>query len=831
MLRRFGLLYYVLGLSYLLRRLGFTDRSADNVRRAAEKGPVVYVLHTRSRMDWLALNRVLNSRRLPLARVTVGLGATAFEPLRQALRKMKAALHYRMSFGSLPDPLASGWLGEQVRQGMTTAIFLVEPGRKAPRPDPLEVLARAQEQCDAPIQLVPVVALWRKAPEPARTEVGRFLMGSQDEPGPLQKLYSVATRHPDALVQAGEPLDFRELLDRYADDPEARRIRAARILLRRYLYREAHVVRGPRSRPYRWTRRLVMQSPEVRHLITREAEVTGRGEPYVRARVERTLDHIAARVSYPWTRLVGAFCTFLWNRIFTSVDFPDEDVERIRVALRQGTPILVPCHRSHLDYLLVSSLLYDRDIVIPHVVAGENLSFFPLGAVLRRTGGFFIKRAFQGDRVFPVVFQRYLKQLVRDGFPVEFFIEGGRSRTGKLLPPKLGVLGMILDAAGGARQDREVTFLPMAITYEQIAEGQAFARELTGSQKRDEDVGEVVRASKVVRKRFGSVFIRVGSPLCVRDLFDTLQEPWESLDPEERKEVLQEVGERLLHGIAQAMVVAPTNLAALALMAGPHRGTRLPALQSRFDRLAQLLSQRGAHASFPSHANEKVLERALERFESERMLRRVENDLGPILTIPSEQRIRLEYYKNGLIHMVAPASLLANAMLACPDARPDDLEVIRLFRVQVFLLRYEFTLDPQVPLEELTVRATRDLRSYQALSPDEASLRTEERLRELAELTRNFLESYLLALRAARVLMNRDLGTDELPQRMREVGKGLIEVEELRRAESLSIANLKNAVQAFREEGVLQMRTGGGGLQFDESATNQYMSDLGRLLD
>ncbi|NUQ12094.1 MAG: redoxin domain-containing protein, partial [Gemmatimonadaceae bacterium] len=239
-------------------------------------------------------------------------------------------------------------------------------------------------------------------------------------------------------------------------------------------------------------------------------------------------------VTYP----MGADPTARVSKLFgvyledAGVDLRDVDVERIRAAYRDGATVLVPCHRSHLDYVLISSQLFERDVMIPHVVAGENLSFFPLGPLLRRVGAVFIKRSFSGDRVFPAVFSAYLRQLIRDEFPLEFFIEGGRSRTGKLLPPKLGVLSMVMDAAAEARADRRVTLLPVAISYEQIAEEGAYARELDGGRKQAEDLGQVVKAGKVVTKRYGRVFMRVGQPILAGEVLGGLPRPWAELGRE-----------------------------------------------------------------------------------------------------------------------------------------------------------------------------------------------------------------------------------------------------------------------------------------------------------
>ena len=850
MLRRFGLLYWVSTIGLLMRRVRIEEHSAENVRRAASRGPLVYVLHTRSVFDWLAVNRALNARRLPLPQFTTDIKSTRFRPIFGALREWWGALRSRLSGSAAEDPVTSGWLADAVADGMTTCVFLVRPGLVS-GPDGgtdtrgvVRALLDAQDRGDQPVQAVPVVVVWRRAPEMLRDNVTRFLLGNEDEPSAMQKLWMIATGKGQAMVQAGQALDLAELDARYADAPPRTRERAARMLLGRYLYREAHVVRGPRIRPHRWMRRIVLESAEVRRLVREEAQATGKSASQIREKVERDFEKMAARLRYPMIRMADVVCRFVFGRIYTGVDLRPEDAERLRAAMRAGTPILVPCHRSHLDYLLISWIMFQHDLAVPHIVAGENLSFFPLGALFRRLGAFFIRRSFKGDRIFPVVFERYLRQLIHDGFPVEFFIEGGRSRTGKLLPPRLGVLQMILDAAWHERGDQEITMLPIAISHERIAEEKTYARELAGGEKKKEDLGQLVNAGRALRKRYGKVYLRVGEPLTASSVFDDAG-GWKGLDRDHQREALHHTGERLMHRIAQSLVILPTTLTALGLMAQTRRGIRIGDLTARCHRLHKLVRSRGGTLASSIEQGGWAVHEALRRFEKAGLVRRLEDEEGDILQVLDEKRMTLEYYKNGLVHFVVPPALLASAVRGLVESgQPLTREnLLRLFRVQVFLLRYEFTLDPELAIHDLQESVLADLVAYGALSLADGSLAdgadpgdgrpvvADRRLvGELAEVVRNFHESYLLVLLAARALRSRDISAADLPRRIQEWGEARLAVDELRRPEALSLVNIRNAVDAYREEGVLQLRTGGGGLQFDEVAWRQYTDDLRVLL-
>lgn len=825
MLHRFGPLYYLSSLPWFFRRLRMEENSVDRVRRAQARGPVVYVLHTRSRIDWLALNRALVERRLPLPTWTNGVDALPWMPLGEMWRT------WRRTRGREPAPAEEDErVTRSVAAGQPGCLFLANQrdlvDLVAPRGshDLLPALLRAQEATARPIQLLPVVVIWDRAPEPTRTEVGRFLLGTQDNPGPLGKLWALGKAQGDPLIQVGEPVALTEARERLAEEPPARRTRALRLLLRRYLWREQRVVRGPRVRPLGWVKRQVIYSREVQELIDRET-AAGRPREELTRQVVRTFDRIAARFNFTVVRAAAWATRQIWNRIYSGIDIRPEDLERIRAALRGGTPVLVSCHRSHLDYLLISSLLYDHDIVIPHIVAGENLSFWPLGAIFRACGAFFVKRSFAGDRVFPVVFERYVQELLRMGVPVEFFIEGGRSRTGKLLPPKLGVLDMVVSGALELRSDQEVTLLPIYVGYEEIAEERAYARELQGARKEQESVGQVVKAGRVLFERYGKVYLRVGEPLSVREALGGAD--WKGSTRSRRGERLMSIAEHVMFRINREAVALPTSLVALAILAHPRRGLRHEDLVSRVARLRTFLASAGVNEGSGVAHVEGIVQEALQRFTRNRHLvaQQVEGQL--IYTVVPERRTRIEYYKNAVLHAFAPAAWYASAIRLTggdPAARP---EVHRLFGVQHFLLRYEFMLDPDADEAALAARAERDLVAYGALDAETGRVVDADRLAEIANLTANFLESYLLVLRTVSQAARepRELSRDAL-----RLGTTLLAADELVRPEALNLQNLDNAARAFKEDGVFRAGPDGR-LTLDAEAGASYLRDLARLLD
>ncbi len=825
MLRRFGLLYFLSGVGLMLRKLRMSDRSANNIREASNKGPIVYVFYTRSKLDWLALNRVLNQRRLPLAEVSLDMRVLWYRPLLDACRQAWGSV--KRLLGRLDD---RHLLGNTLQKDGVAAVFLTKPnGLFYTNTDALEQLVELQSKMDSSVQLLPVAVVWQRRPSKERSDLMRFVLGSEDQPGPVMKLFSVVNRDHEPIIQVGESVALTEVLERYENQPAKRQIRVARLLLKGYLYRETHAIRGPKIRSFTWFRRQIQLAPEVRELVQSESQRTGRSVESLRREVDKTVEHIAARFSFRILKAFALFCRFVWNQIFSGVDLRPEDIERMHEAVRTGTPILVPSHRSHLDYLLIGSQCYEHGLVLPYVVAGENLSFFPMGHLFRGSGAFFIKRSFKEDPIFPVIFERYVRLLIREEIPVEFFIEGGRSRTGKLLHPKLGMLKMVVNSAVHMKSDRILTILPIAFSYEQIAEEKSYAKELAGKSKKKESVSGLLKARKILQKRYGKVYMRVGEPIYLNEIIAGFEQPWDDMDTAQQKSILQGIATQVMHGIGQNMLILPTGIAALALLSDHRPGISLELVHQRAERYDRLLRHKGAMAAESLNHARWVVERAMERFSSEGWIERLEDAQDTIIRVVPESRITMEYYKNGLMHFLAPVSLLAASILAT-DGDCEGDETLRLFLELSFVLRFEFPAHPTFSLRELAEDSRSAMVEYGALSATEEegtvsyAVQSPELLHELASLTTNFLESYICVLRACQSFASVNLSEKELKKRVQEYATARLAVAEILRPEALSSVNIANAIFAFKSEGILTFTD--TGFTMDEGVFEQHRRDL-----
>lgn len=814
MLRKFGWFYKALGLGFAMGRVRFEDHSAERIRHAARTGPIVYVLLQRSTLDHLALNAVLTRRRLPLSVWSHGAISFFWQPVREAWRDLFLRVRDRWQRGPLPDPVGSGWLTGTIAAGQPVCLFLEDGTEAGPDPevDPLTAVLDAAALTDRSIQLVPVICVWDRAPEAHESAALTFLRGSRERPTLWTRLAALfLPRRQRPFVQVGEPLDVDALLARVSRE---RARDAARTILRRYLKRESRTVRGPALLPRRVLKQLVLQSPAIRRFATDHAAASGQPGERVERALSTEFDKVAADFRFGAIRTMSWVMHPLWNRVYAGYEIPPEDLDRIRSAMRNGTAVLVPCHKSHFDYLLLSWVLFYADLIVPHIVAGVNLAIWPVSLLLRACGAFFIERSFAGKPIHAAVFRRYLREILLHGYTLEFFVEGGRTRTGRLLPPKGGVLEMVLDGARHAPAGHEVTLLPVAISYEQVAEERAYQSELGGAEKRKESFRELLKARRVLRNRYGRVFVRVGEPLVASSVIAG----WDDLDEDARRARVLEIGETLVHRIGEVVTILPTSVVALALLAH-HRGALPdPDLKARVLRLVAWFGRRNAPMTplVAQHAD-AAMARALDRFLAAGHVRAHGVGDTRVWEVVPDHRMVLDFHKNQVMQHLVAAGMVTAALHATGDDvdRADLVEPVARLRG---LWAREIVLPPHTSDADLVDDGLRDLSAHGAVDLEGARVRVvdPERAGEIHGLVRAVLESYAIAVEAV-------LDADARPGDLKAWTRTLTGLREAwiasgraTRPEAFATVPLQNALKVLIDRGVL--RQDGATLTADRDA-------------
>ena len=497
------------------------DNWLQIVHDAALRGPVVYVLRNLSFLDFMALDYLTRRHGLPELGFANDMGLWVLEPF--------AENWSRALFPASRKP-SEQRLAEVIRGGGSAALFLKRPPsflekatRRRRRAVSAEgdVLVRTlfdlQAKLDRPIMLVPQVFVWSKRPESLQPSAVDFVLGPREWPGRVRLATEFLMNFRNVMLRAGEPIALSDFLRANAGESLDTLVRRGTYALLRKVERERRAILGPMRKPADRVRDEIIRSPKLQHTIRQLAGEGPAERMVLTARAYRMLRDMEAA---PDPEAIFAMSTMVGTAVsvmYAGLEVNKEGIERVRQASQDGTIVLLPSHKSHIDYLLLSHVLRVHSTQLPLIAAGDNLSFFPLGMILRRGGAFFIRRSFRGDRLYAALVNAYLRRVIRDGWPIEFFLEGTRSRTGKLLPPKLGLLNMIIDS-GLSLANKDVFFVPVSIGYERLVEEGSYVRELLGGEKRKENATGLIRASMVLAERYGRLNVQFGDIMSLREM-------------------------------------------------------------------------------------------------------------------------------------------------------------------------------------------------------------------------------------------------------------------------------------------------------------------------
>lgn len=377
------------------------------------------------------------------------------------------------------------------------------------------------------------------------------------------------------------------------------------------------------------------------------------------------MEEIAANFSYEAVRLTDRVLSWTWNRLYQGINV--QHAERVRQLAQDGHEIVyVPSHRSHMDYLLLSYVLYHQGLVPPHIAAGINLNFWPAGPIFRRLGAFFIRRTFKGNKLYSTVFREYLSELFARGYSIEYFVEGGRSRTGRLLEPKTGTLSMTLQAM--LRGDsRPIAIVPIYIGYEHVMEVGTYAKELRGAEKEKEGFFSMIRGLRKLRN-LGQGYVNFGQPISLPQYLNKHVPQWrESIDPIEPQRpswlnpTVSSLADNIMVNINNAAAANAINLCSTALLASRQRALTREQLIEQVECYLQLLRNvpYTEDATTPDKTAEQLLEHALQmdKFEVEK------DSMGDIIILPREHAVLMTYYRNNIHHLLVLPSLIASIVL------------------------------------------------------------------------------------------------------------------------------------------------------------------------
>ena len=547
----------------------------------------------------------------------------------------------------------------------------------------------ALEHPEFEVQLVPVSILIGRAPDKENSLVKVIFSEGWDVGGRLGRLFSTFVNGRGTCVYMGKPLSLRELVDEKSDHSIAVRklYRLARTQLRQI--RETAI--GPDLSHRRTLFQQVIASESVQGAISAKVESDNADPEKLLDEAGQAVREIAANYSYTAVRFSDVALTWFWNKIFNGVvlnHFTDFDSNAAGKEI-----IYVPCHRSHIDYLLLSYLLYINGHVPPHIAAGSNLNLPVLGPFLRRCGAFFMRRSFRTDPVYAAVFDEYLATILAQGVSIEYFIEGGRSRTGRLLPPKAGMLQMTVRAYL-RNPKKPIMFQPIYIGYEQLVEGSSYISELGGKAKKSESLGDLFSVFGILRRNYGQVHVNFGEPIFLDSLLQHHDKDWQRSNAEEKPAWLPQLVDGLatsiMTNINGAADVNPVNLLALCLLATAKHALPREELEYQLGLCLKILNNSLAGTDTSVTTTRLSPKEIIQYGQQLGIIEMRQHALGDIFCVPKKSAVQLTYFRNNIAHLFALPSFVASCFLV--RSTLSRARVFQLFKLIYPYLRKELFL-------------------------------------------------------------------------------------------------------------------------------------------
>lgn len=551
-----------------------------------------------------------------------------------------------------------------------------------------------REDPELDLQIVPVSISWGRAPGREVRGWAEFI-ADRASPSWVRKFFIILFLGRDNFVHYSPAVSTRTMAETRGTDSQIahKLIRLART----HFYRRQQSMNGPMLMDKHQLYNSILGSPSVKKAIALEIKDDPTKQLATKAKAKAYIQEVAADYREGVIRMADRLLGRVWNKIYNGIEV--KNAEKIRELAQNGHEIIyVPCHRSHMDYLLLTYVIYHEGLVTPHIAAGINLNFWPVGSIFRRAGAFFIRRSFAGNKLYTAVFREYLEQLFNKGYSVKFYAEGGRSRTGRLLPPKTGMLAMTIQALLKGVQ-RPISIVPVYIGYEHVIEVKGYLKELRGKNKEKESFFSVFNTIRNLRN-YGYGFLNFGEPIHLGQFLDAKSPDWrddqstfEEKKPAWLTPTVNDLGNDILQRINQASAINGMALASLCLLAAEKRAMSREELLQVMENYLSLSARCpfSEQSSFPTVSAEKLLNSTMRlgKFSV------TEDDFGEIISIERYNAIALTYYRNNILHMFAVPSLIAAIVVAYNEC--DRHKLVKIVAEIYPLLKEELFIYMDVP--------------------------------------------------------------------------------------------------------------------------------------
>lgn len=431
----------------------------------------------------------------------------------------------------------------------------------------------------------------------------------------------------------------------------------------------------------------VMESTKFQGTLAELSAQTGRPLSEVESEAREDLHEIAAEPNSMAIDFWDRACR--WFGRAYKLDVNHLQVEKLHELNKSNTLVFLPNHRSYLDPLVLRSALSQHGFPPNHTFAGANLSFWPLGPIARRNGNVFIRREFKNDLVYKATLKEYIVYLVDNHLNLEWYIEGGRTRTGKLRPPRMGILSYLVDAfeAMPPEDAKDVMLVPVFVGYDQQYEVDAISNEEQGGSKKPESVGWMFKFARAQKTRRGRAHLRFADPLSLRDALA------ENQFRDDSRLAVSKVAFEVMHRINKITPIMPSALITFALLDNDDRALTLTEGREILNPLIKYIKLRGLDLSKDLDLSDHgQLRDAANTLANNGIIERYAGGIEPVFRVPESHQHEAAFYRNTMLHYFITRAIVEVALVKAVEENRDDPieatwdEALRLRDI----LKYEF---------------------------------------------------------------------------------------------------------------------------------------------
>lgn len=772
--------------------------TASSAEQATEK-VVCYVLQNHSRSNALVVDS--ETRRLKLQ--------AALDPLQLTGHQEKTALLFLQ------------------HQDETN---LVNPPPYAYPPRLLRLIEFLEKHPQADVELVPVTVLWGRSPDKEDSLFKLLFTDTWATPSKVKQLMNISLHGRQSYLEFHPAQSLQALIAEASEKhPNLSPATCITSQLNSYLDRQREVVLGPDLSDRRNVMHTLIKSEEVQDAIRKESVRSKINLIEAERRAIGFVNEIASDYSYSAVRFAEMALTRLWTQLYDGVEV--HNFSMVRELAKDYQIVYTPCHRSHIDYLLLSYVIFRRGMMVPYIAAGDNLNLPFVGQLLRGGGAFFIRRSFRGNALYTAVFKEYLYSILSRNTPLEYFIEGGRSRTGRLLPPKTGMLAMTIHShLRHGNKSKPIVFVPTYIGYERLMEGSTYVGEMQGKPKEAESIFGLIKALRKIERIFGKVHVNFGEPVFLNDLLkqhnaeDFRLEHNDDPIPPEISNVVNSSANAILENINRAAVINPVSLLSLILLGTPKHTLDEEICIKQLDTYRNLLQALpyDERMQVTPLSGKEIIRYGLKL----KLIKRVPHVLGDIIAIEDGQAVLLTYFRNNILHAFILPSLIAalvehNGRISQKDLTNVICTLYPFLKAELFLKWQDEELAAQIDqyVSALAKAKLIDIDADGLLNSPVRNTEDHNQLAVLAAPVIHSLERYCMMLALITQRGPGNISTRQVEELSHLLGQRLSVLHEFNSPEFFDKALFQSFMKVLTQRGYISTNEDGG-LVFDEEFRN-----------